>query len=102
MLATYEHIALVMGRMRVAAQGAHWDLLRSLESDCSALVASLRLDTVGEALTPQQEERKYDLVRQLLADDAEIRRHTEPWMEQLKTLMESAGRSRKINTAYGI
>jgi flagellar protein FliT len=101
MLATYETIAAITGRMRAAAQGADWERLAALERDCAKLVATLRAAAPVYELTRAQHKRKFELLRQMLDDDAEIRRHTEPWMEQLKSMMASAGKSRRINSAYG-
>lgn len=102
MISTYESIAAVMARMRAAAQSAQWERLSALERDCSKLVATLRFDAAPPALTSQQLQRKSALIRQLLAEDAEIRRHTEPWMEELKSLINSTGKSRRISRAYDL
>ena len=33
--------------------------------------------------SPAERARKFDLMRQILADDAEVRRHVEPWMQHV-------------------
>jgi flagellar protein FliT len=33
--------------------------------------------------------RKVELIKKIMADDAEIRSHTEPWMKKLRTFLGS-------------
>jgi flagellar protein FliT len=101
-IATYEKVTGVMASMRAAARAADWTRLAALEKDCARLVALLQHSPVSAELTPPQQQRKFDLLKRLLADDAEIRRHTEPWMENLKSLIHSTGRKRQISQAYGL
>jgi flagellar protein FliT len=100
-IATYEKVTGIMASMCAAARAADWKRLAVLEKDCARLVALLQHSPVSAELTPPQQRRKFELLRQLLADDAEIRRHTEPWMENLKSLIQSTGRKRQISRAYG-
>jgi flagellar protein FliT len=101
-ISTYENIAAIMNQMCAAAQGADWKRLAALEKDCARLVALLQASQQAAALTPPQQRRKFELLRQILANDAEIRRHTEPWMENLKALIKDTGRTRQVNQAYGV
>jgi flagellar protein FliT len=101
-LATYEKIGRLMARMCATARAADWKQLAVLEKECATLVALLQHSPVSAELTPPQQQRKLELLKQLLADDAEIRRHTEPWMENLKSLIQSTGRKRQISQAYGL
>ncbi len=41
----------------------------------------------GAAMVAPEIARKRGLIQQLLDDDAEIRRHTEPWMEHVRKLL---------------
>jgi len=99
-IATYEQVAGITGRMLAAARSADWDRLVALEQACSRLVASLAFPAEPVALSPAQQHRKSALIRQVLAADAEIRRCTEPWMDELKSLLESAGKARRVHRAY--
>ncbi|MBZ0127186.1 MAG: flagellar protein FliT, partial [Rhodocyclaceae bacterium] len=45
--------------------------------------------------------RKRDLIHRILADDAEVRRHTQPWMEQVKQFLGGSARERSVRRAYG-
>lgn len=96
----YEFLSSIMGQMRVAATQGEWDQLAVLEKQCSQRVAAMK--TQGEA-TPLDEstrQRKAALIRKILADDADIRNHTEPWMAQLQRITQSAGQARRLQQAY--
>jgi flagellar protein FliT len=100
-IATYESIAGITARMLAAAEAAEWDKLAALERDCAKLVATLQQAATPDNFAQPEQRRKFELIRKILAHDAAIRRHTEPWMEQLKSFIDSAGKSRRINQAYG-
>lgn len=99
-IATYETILDLTGQMLKAAQDSDWDLLVSLEQDCRISVEKLMADNPAQPLTGQLQRRKVEIIRQVLADDAEIRNITEPWMVQLQNLLGNAGRERRLNQAY--
>jgi flagellar protein FliT len=86
-LQLYEAIRALSQRMVGAAQANDWETLVELEH----MVAALRDELVasGEHFTLSTAEllRKHGLIQQILRDDAEIRRHTEPWMERLRHLL---------------
>lgn len=99
-IALYEEIRALSQRMVSAAQANDWMTLVELEQ----LVATLRdeLADSGEKFSLSTPEllRKHGLIQQILRDDAEIRRHTEPWMERLRHLLDARqatghGRRRK-------
>jgi flagellar protein FliT len=89
MIALYEEIRALSQRMVSAAQANDWAALIELEQ----LVATLRdeLTDSGEkfSLSTPEMLRKHGLIQQILRDDAEIRRHTEPWMERLRHLLDA-------------
>lgn len=88
-IALYEEIRALSQRMVGAAQANDWATLVELEQ----LVATLRdeLADSGEKFSLSTPEllRKHGLIQQILRDDAEIRRHTEPWMERLRHLLDA-------------
>jgi len=69
-----------------AARAADWDRLVTLEHDVSAL-RNRMADNDEAPSSPAERARKADLIRQILAHDAEVRRHVEPWMEQVKVFI---------------
>ena len=100
-IGTYEAILEVTTRMVDAARGNDWERLAEREQECRQLVESLMNARSGQeiALDPQMRRRKVE-IRKVLADDAEIRNLTEPWMQKLQHLLTSVGRERKLHAAY--
>jgi flagellar protein FliT len=108
-MAGYEHILETYGAMSVksaqmvdAAKNSDWDRLIALEEDCSALVAALK--RVDKEDTPRPDagyvKRKVELIRKVLADDAEVRQYTERWMCKLQVYLGSARQQQRLHSAY--
>lgn len=96
----YEQLSSIMGEMRAAAAQGDWDRLELLEKQCSQRVATMKaLDSAGR-LDENTRRRKAALIRKILADDAEIRNHVEPWVAQLQYLMQSTRQERRLQQAY--
>jgi len=101
LLAPYERMAEASGRMRRAAIEGDWEALIAAEGDCARLAEGIR--TAGSA-PPGSESgraRRIALLRAMLDDDAEIRRHTQPWMRRLEQLLGGHGMRRRLREAYG-
>ena len=98
-IATYEAILTLTGQMLESAQASDWDGLVALERDCRRLTEKLITDD-APPLSGQFQQRKVEIIRRVLADDAEIRTITEPWMAQLQNILGSASRERKLSQAY--
>ncbi|HEY1328098.1 MAG TPA: flagellar protein FliT [Casimicrobiaceae bacterium] len=78
-LACYEAIADATQGMRDAARAADWSAFAQHERGCSAWIA--RAEALGDpdrALDSQGRRRRFELLRRMLRDDAEIRDLTEP------------------------
>src|SRR3989337_2311703 len=99
-ITTYETILAITGQMLEAARNAEGDRLVALEKNCKKLVEELIAENDGLPLSSQFQQRKAEIIRKVLADDAEIRSITEPWMAQLQRFLGSAGRERKLSEAY--
>ena len=96
----YEILSSVMGQMRVAATQGEWDHLVALEKQCSQQVESMKVRDAAIPIDENTRLRKVALIKKILADDAEIRNHTEPWMARLQHLMQSTGQERRLQQAY--
>lgn len=96
----YEEIRALSGRMAETAQANDWERLIELERRVSALRDKLMADAESAPLSGAENERKLGLIQQILADDAEIRRHTEPWMEHVRQFLGSQSRRRQVQQAY--
>lgn len=98
-LATYRSISGITGEMAGAARAGEWDKLTSLERHCAMLVARFEAVQLVQ-LTNDELRQKVELIHKILADDAEIRRHAEPWMERVQTLLGNVGMERRLRRAY--
>lgn len=84
----YEQIAQASQSMLDAARNSDWDEVERQEERCRALVASLKAASVASPLLrPQDNRRRMELLRRMLAADAEIRDRSEPWLRQLERLI---------------
>ncbi|MBL8477760.1 MAG: flagellar protein FliT [Sterolibacteriaceae bacterium] len=100
----YEEACALSARMVRAARSGEWDLLIALEARVAALRDGMMAESEAspeERLVAPEIARKRGLIQQLLDDDAEIRRHTEPWMEHVRKLLGDHGRRRRVQQAYG-
>ena len=79
----YEEMNLLSSRMAAAARASDWEQLIELECGIRSLRDALLAisDDGNEAATDLA--RKHSLIQRILDDDAEVRRHTEPWMERI-------------------
>jgi flagellar protein FliT len=91
LIARYEQIAQASHEMVAAARHGDWDSVTRLEEACRALIAQIRLHRIQVRLSPTQQRRRMALLRSILADDAEVRDRSEPWLRQLEQVLRSAG-----------
>ena len=96
----YGSISDKTGEMLDAAQRSDWDRLTALEKDCRALIECLKHTDAGPAAGARFVQRKIAFIRKALADDAEIRKFTEPWMTQLEAYLGRAREERRLQRAY--
>ena len=97
----YTRMAAASGRMLAAARRDDWDSVTEAEKECSRLIAEL--STMGDLVPsdPDLREQKLTLMKRVLADDAEIRVLTQPWMQRLDTLLRSSDTAARLDRAYG-
>jgi flagellar protein FliT len=101
-LAMYETMRALSAQMTEAAVACDWDRLVGLEQDCAGLARQLEANGDTVPLSDAERARKRELILQILADDAEVRRHTEPWMEQVKGFLGAGTRQRDLQRTYGL
>ena len=87
-LAAFEAISNLTGEMSKAARAGEWDRLALLECRCAAVVAGLKAAPPIKFPLHMQR-RKVELIQKILADDADIRKYTEPWMKTVQTFLGS-------------
>jgi flagellar protein FliT len=77
-LSMYENIAGLTNQMAAAARMGDWDGLSKLESQCATEARAAGSGVPALSGAPRL--RKIDLLKQILANDREIRDVTDPWM----------------------
>lgn len=97
----YEQMCALSTRMVDAARANDWELLVDLERSVAELRDMLISDAGSGSSNPREAEKKRDLIQQILRDDAEVRRHTEPWMEQVRRFLSGDARKKQVDRAYG-
>lgn len=100
-VAIYEDLLAVTERMLQAARCSDWEELVALEKKCQRLVERLTAAEPREPLSGRLRERKAEIIRQVLACDAEITNIIDPWMKELQSILSSAGHEKKLQRAYG-
>jgi flagellar protein FliT len=96
----YGSISTKTGEMLDAAKNSDWDLLVSLEQDCRALIETLKYTDASPDAGARFVQSKIAFIRKVLADDAQIRTFTEPWMTQLEAYLGSARQEHRLRRAY--
>lgn len=99
-LEIYRSISAKSGEMLDAAKSGDWERLVALEQDCRALIDRLKQVKIDSAPGAQFVQRKNAFIHKALADDAEIRKITEPWMNQLQAYLGSASQELRLHRAY--
>ena len=101
-LEIYEQMCALSTRMVEAARASDWERLIDLEHSVADLRQTLLNDGGNVTGNPRESRRKRDLIQRILRDDAEVRRHTEPWMEQVRHFLSGTVRKRQVDQAYGV
>jgi flagellar protein FliT len=97
----YEAMSTLSARMVEAARSQDWANLVALEKSVAALRQTLLADDDSSRLSAAEIDLKHALIQRILDDDAEIRRHTEPWMEHLRKYLGDSAQRRQVGRAYG-
>jgi len=95
----YQDMSALSARMVEAARAHDWDRLIGLERSVAALRDTLLAMDDNAGLNDEDAGRKAALIRRILDDDAEVRRHTEPWMEQVRQFL--GGNARRQQVEHG-
>ena len=80
----YESIGRLSRSMVVAAERADWESLAAAERICGLLIE--RIEAFGDPdaqLGPRARRRRLAILRDVLQDDAQIRRYTEPSLARI-------------------
>lgn len=99
-ISIYQTVAAITDQMLAAARNSDWDHLVELEARCADHVAELQT-VEPAALAGEMRAHKVRIIRQILADDRQIREITMPWMARLTSMISSHSNERKLGQAYG-
>ena len=97
----YQDMSALSAQMVEAAHANDWDRLIGLERAVAALRDALMTMDDNAGLSGADIGLKAELIRRILDDDAEVRRHTEPWMEQVRQFLGGNARRQQVERAYG-
>lgn len=97
----YVRMADASQRMLCAAREGDWDKVCEVEQECTRLI--VELSQVGDLAPtdPGLRRQKLALMKRVLADDAEIRVLSQPWLRKLDALMRSPETAARLDRAYG-
>ena len=98
----YESLSTITSQMRDAAVHGEWDHLIELEQQCSQHVATMKMVDAAAKLDEPARQRKIQLIKKILTDDADIRNRTELWTGQLQRIMQSNRQEQRLQQAYGV
>jgi flagellar protein FliT len=101
-LELYEEMGRISSVMVDAARAGDWERLIELESGVARLRDTLTAMPADTAGSVAELDRRRRLIERILDDDAEIRRHTEPWMEHVRHLLGDNRRLRELQRAYAV
>lgn len=96
----YEEMSLLSSRMVDAARAGDWDNLIELEHGVAGLRDALMATPEDHNSLATDLDRRRSLIQRILEDDAEVRRHTEPWMEHVRRYLGDSARRHDVEAAY--
>ncbi|MCZ7563158.1 MAG: flagellar protein FliT [Burkholderiales bacterium] len=96
----YESLAATSADMLAAARAGDWDAVVAAEHRCATQIEALRASGDRRPTGEEERRRRVEIIRRLLADDAEIRELADPWLRRLEDVLRSAGNVRRVDRAY--
>jgi len=96
----YASIADASGRMLDAAKRNDWDAVVAEEQRCRDLIGKLQSGG-DKPLSADGLQQKQQIIRKVLADDAQIRNLAEPWLQHLESVLSATDNGKKLDSSYG-
>ena len=96
----YKQMSILSARMVQAARASDWDSLIDLERNVAALRDLLQHTAELDPAAIESGEKRH-LVQCILENDAEVRRHTEPWMEQVRVFLGHGHKQQDLDHPFG-
>jgi len=83
----YQEVAQLSRDMLTAAHREDWDEVARLETKCRDRIEGLKQAASIEPLNAVEQQRRIELLRDILRADAQIRMRSEPWLLELERLI---------------
>jgi flagellar protein FliT len=83
----YQQVARLSRAMLEAAHREDWEGVARLEAQCRVQIGELKRAAMIEPLSAAEQQRRIELLRDILRDDAQMRRRAEPWLRELERLI---------------
>jgi flagellar protein FliT len=96
----YQAISEASARMLAAARAGEWDALVAAEADCARHVDALRRISPEPPKSDRARRHRIELIRTVLAHDAEVRKLTQPWLGRIENFLRGRVAQRRIEDAY--
>ncbi len=80
-------------QMLAAAREGHWERVGEIQESCAELIAQVRQLNASVVLSRYEQRSKLRIIRQIVQNEAQIRRLAYPWSERYEQLV-SAGTPR--------
>ncbi len=97
----YEELSQTSREMLEAARRAEWQAVMSGQKRCEKFIAELKELGDLRPTDPKRRERKVELIRTVLADDAQIRALAEPRLERISQMLAGSRSAHKAVRTYG-
>lgn len=97
----YESLLHLTGEMRAAAHAGEWDKLVSLEQQSGQYIGRIQSAETSITLNDASQQKIVAMIRKILADDTEISKLTQAWMEHLQANLNSNRQEQRLNQVYG-
>jgi len=89
----YQEMARLSRAMLEAAHRGDWEAVARIEALCRLQIGELKQAALVEPLGAEEQQRRIELLREVLRADAQIRRRAEPWLLELERLVGMPPRS---------
>jgi len=99
-LSYYRSVETASNEMLQAVRRQDWDGLVEAERRCAGVIARLKAADAEAKLNEAERSHKAEIIRRVLAQDAEIRRLLDPRMLELEHMLNTAGNRRRVDDAY--
>lgn len=97
----YESLSTLTAQMREAAVRGEWDQLIDLEQQCRQYAAAVKQADASATLDEPSRQRKVQIIKKIMENDADIRSRTAAWMGQLQRIMQSNRQEQRLQQVYG-